>query len=313
MHYKDMLLTGSLAALVACGSACGRDSNTASRSSHAPRVFAPSQKQLLITNALPEAPRGTYATDWNIKSNALAQVSSTNETYNLESIVSDGKRFYVANNTEKATNELSFLLLKAADTTLVVNDDFNTVKYETDTYFIPTLLTNSEGRKARKVTLAVSGPYALKANRKDFSLGIDALDYAIANTSNKEISYTLKTFRINNEDFYAPFTNTNICDASPNFRLIPVKGTAREIAPSGQIALNSQKGIYVLNPVSHTDYAQRTSERLKSETAAQQLNAQHTNSYSPSRGMILQTYDTNTNMLDITTLKEEPEIAPVRD
>lgn len=222
------------------------------------------QKSSIIKNALPEVQRGNYGVGWNIKGNALTKASSNKENFDLESIISDGRRFYVSTNTEKAANELDFLLMDVKNVVLTINDQNKKVGYETDVYFIPQRLQDKEGKNISYVSFKTDGPRAIKAKRQDMSMDIKELDYAIVKTSNQDISYTLKTFRIGGRDYYSPFISSPTSNEA-NFLLIPVEGTMRKISPDGKIALESNGGVYGVKSVSSSDYAKRTVIRLNRE------------------------------------------------
>ncbi|MEK6928992.1 MAG: hypothetical protein AABW65_03500 [Nanoarchaeota archaeon] len=235
------------------------------------------QKSTIVTNSLPEINRGPYTTDWNIKSNALTQVSSTNEAFNLESIVSDKRRFYVTPNTEKSKDELDFLLFDVASTTLTINDTDKKIGYETETFFVPNKIKKSDGTDKKIVALKVDGPHAVKAKRGDITFGTNLTDYAITKISNKDIPYLIKTFNIAGKDYYAPFLDTNqgnLTNNEPNFVLIPVYGTTRKINPDGRIDLESNAGIYALKTLHSSEYNQRNKDRLASENRIKMLELQ---------------------------------------
>lgn len=199
-----------------------------------------------------------YSAPWNVTNNSLKSVSSANNRFALESIVKNGERFYVGTNSLPTSNSLPQVLYKAIETTLVFNPETRELSPEADGFYEATKLVDKEGKVVHGGHFLTNGPYALKARVKNPNT--KDVESAIIRTSEKDLEYQVKTFVINGEEYFTPYTKNSDNSTNLSFYSIPVCGTKTKILPSGQIALDSQQGIYQWNYVKAGDYFARSNK-----------------------------------------------------
>jgi hypothetical protein len=210
-----------------------------------------------------QRPSVQYTSPGNQTGHELRRTTEQDTHFALEGIVVHGQAMYEQENIRRQLGEFQSYFVLREDRSLILDDLDHVVGETSESIYIPTIVNNSSGQPASRITLRSDGPYGIRANMTQFQT--DGVETGIFHETHNDIGHNIKTITFGTNaqgepmEWYAPRVETG--GDSPEalgFYMMQVSGTAKEISPEGTITLDSTSGILRPTRVSRETYNQRT-------------------------------------------------------